>query len=609
MIQVNGVAKGYGTQELFNDINFSLGRGEKVGLVGRNGAGKSTLLKILLGEELPDEGDVVIPKHYRVASLKQHLTFTLPSILEEACSTLPEDQKFDQYRAEKILMGLGFKEIDFPRAPSEFSGGMQIRLNLAKVLLQDPDCLFLDEPTNYLDIVGMRWLSGFLRQFRGELVLITHDSGFMDSVTTHTMGIWRQKLVKIPGGTQKFYEKLIEEEEHYEKTRAGMDRRRKELEDFVARNKAKASKATQAQSRVKMLERMGTMDELVDVQTLDFSFTHQECPGKVLLEIRDLAFGWEKEKPLFRDLNFAIQRHDKVAVIGKNGKGKSTLLNVIAGELESDTGTIRNHPSLLLGHFGQTNITRLHPSNSVEDEILSANPSMGQQRVRSICGTMMFSGDLAKKKVTVLSGGERARVLLGKLLARPTNLLLLDEPSNHLDQQSVEALLGELKVYPGAVIVVTHSESFVRGLADKLIVFKDDTAEWVLGGYDDFLARGGWGDEEGEKNTPKKSEYKEAKAQRTEIILERSRKLAPLKKTIEQIENQIHKAEVRIKEIEDELVEIAAGNKTGSLPMLNQELGKLRKKMDADFDKLTEISLEHDEQAAQYEKLLEGTQS
>lgn len=609
MIQVNGVAKGYGTQELFSGINFTLGRGEKVGLVGRNGAGKSTLLKILLGEELPDEGEVIIPKNYRVASLKQHLSFSLPSILEEACSALPEDQTFDQYRAEKILMGLGFKEIDFPRAPSEFSGGMQIRLNLAKVLLQDPDCLFLDEPTNYLDIVGMRWLSGFLRQFQGELVLITHDSGFMDSVTTHTMGIWRQKLVKIPGGTHKFYEKLVEEEEHYEKTRAGMDRRRKELEDFVARNKAKASKATQAQSRVKMLERMGTMDELVDVQTLDFSFTHQECPGKVLLEIRDLEFGWEKDKPLFRDLNFAIQRQDKVAVIGKNGKGKSTLLNVIAGELKADNGSIRTHPSLLLGHFGQTNITRLHPSNTVEEEILAANPSMGQQRVRSICGTMMFSGDLAKKKVTVLSGGERARVLLGKLLARPTNLLLLDEPSNHLDQQSVEALLEELKVYPGAVIVVTHSESFVRGLADKLIVFKDDTAEWVLGGYDDFLARGGWGDEEGEKSTPKKSDYKEAKAQRTEIILERSRKLAPLKKSIEQLENQIHKAEVRIKEIEVELVEISAGNKTGSLPMLNQELGKLRKKVDADFDKLTEVSMDHDQQNSHYEKLLEGTQS
>lgn len=604
MIQVTNLSKGYGTQELFSDITFTIGRGERVGLVGRNGAGKSTLLKILLGEELADQGSVTYPKSYRVATLKQHLSFSHPTILTEACSALPEDQKFDEYRAEKILMGLGFKESDFGRAPSEFSGGMQIRLNLAKVLLQDPDCLFLDEPTNYLDIVGMRWLSRFLRQFRGELVLITHDSGFMDEVTTHTMGIWRQQLVKIPGSTEKFYEKLLEEEEHYEKTRAGHERRRKELEDFVARNKAKASKATQAASRVKMLERMGNMAELAEVQTLDFSFTHQECPGKVLIEVKDLQFGYDKSQPLFRGLNFAIQRQDKVAVIGKNGKGKSTLLNVLAGDLVADHGTIRSHPSLLLGHFGQTNITRLHPSNTVEEEILSANPAMGQQRVRNICGTMMFAGDLAKKKVTVLSGGERARVLLGKLLARPTNLLILDEPSNHLDQQSVEALLEELKAYPGAVIVVTHSESFVRALADKLIVFKDDTAEWHLGTYDDFLARGGWGDEETDAPTSKKSNYKEAKAQRSEIILERSRELAPLKKSIEQLEAQITKSEERIKELEALLLEISAGHQSGSVPMLNQELGKLRKKVDADFEKLTEVSLKHDERLAHYERLL-----
>lgn len=467
MIQVVGLAKSYGMQVLFDDLNFTLGRGEKIGLVGRNGAGKSTLLKILLEEESPDEGKVTIPSRYRVATLKQHLSFSEPTILQEACLSLPDDQKFDSFRAEKILMGLGFGLADFSRAPAEFSGGMQIRLNLAKVLLQDPDCLFLDEPTNYLDIVGMRWLTGWLRAFRGELILITHDSGFMDSVTSHTMGLWRQKLVKVPGGTKNFYAKLAEEEDIYEKTRANLDRKRKEMEDFVERFKAKASKATQAQSRMKMLEKMGEMNELAAVQTLDFSFNHVDCPGKTLLEIKDLSFGWDKANPLFRDLNFAIQRNDKIAVIGKNGKGKSTLLNVIAGEITADTGSIRQHPSMLLGHFGQTNISRLSSNSTVEEEISSANPGLGQQRVRSICGTMMFSGDLAKKKVSVLSGGERARVLIGKLLARPTNLLLLDEPSNHLDQQSVEALLEELKVYPGAVIVVTRRSTKLRGMSEE----------------------------------------------------------------------------------------------------------------------------------------------
>jgi len=600
MIQVTGLAKSYGMQVLFDDLNFTLGRGEKIGLVGRNGAGKSTLLKILLAEESPDEGKVTIPSRYRVATLKQHLTFSEPTILQEACLSLPDDQKFDSFRAEKILMGLGFGLADFSRAPAEFSGGMQIRLNLAKVLLQDPDCLFLDEPTNYLDIVGMRWLTGWLRAFRGELILITHDSGFMDSVTSHTMGLWRQKLVKVPGGTKNFYAKLAEEEDIYEKTRANLDRKRKEMEDFVERFKAKASKATQAQSRMKMLEKMGEMNELAAVQTLDFSFNHVDCPGKTLLEIKDLSFGWDKSNPLFRDLNFAIQRNDKIAVIGKNGKGKSTLLNVIAGEITADTGSIRQHPSMLLGHFGQTNISRLSSNSTVEDEISSANPGLGQQRVRSICGTMMFSGDLAKKKVSVLSGGERARVLIGKLLARPTNLLLLDEPSNHLDMQSVEALLEELKVYPGAVIVVTHSEDFVRQLAQKLIVFRGDRAEFVLGDYEDFLNRGGWGDEEAGVEKPVvKRDRNEVKRLRTEIIQERSRTLSPLKKKIEVLEHDIDAQEKRANVLENKLIEGG-----GDVASLAKELGVLRKLIDTAFEDLTKVSLDHDGLLAGFEKRL-----
>jgi ATP-binding cassette subfamily F protein 3 len=601
MIQVTGLTKSFGMQILFDDVTFTIGKGEKVGLVGRNGSGKSTLLKILLGEEGQDAGDVGTPARYRIATLKQHLSFSESTILQEACLALPEEQKFDSFRAEKILMGLGFTLTDFSRAPSEFSGGMQIRLNLAKVLLTDPDCLFLDEPTNYLDIVGMRWLTGFLRQFKGELVLITHDSGFMDSVTTHTMGLWRQKLVKIPGGTQAFYQKLVEEEELYEKTRVNMEKKRKEMEDFVERFKAKASKATQAQSRMKMLEKMGEMDELAQVQTLDFSFNHIECPGKTLLELTDLSFGWDKARPLFKGLTLPVQRSDKIAVIGKNGKGKSTLLNVIAGELTPDTGHMRKHPSLLVGHFGQTNISRLSSNSTVEEEIASANPDLSMQRVRSICGTMMFSGDLAKKKVSVLSGGERARVLIGKLLARPTNLLLLDEPSNHLDQQSVEALLEELKVYPGAVMVVTHSEAFVRELAQRLIIFHDDKAEWFHGSYEDFLAKGGWGDEELKPQAAPavKRDRNEIKRLRQEIIMERSRTLNPFKKKIETLEVNIDKDEKRAQVIENQLIE-----GSGDVAALSRELGQLRKSVDEAFEKLTEITLEHDALNAGFEERL-----
>jgi ATP-binding cassette subfamily F protein 3 len=432
MIQVVGLAKGFGTQILFEDISFTIGKGERIGLVGRNGTGKTTLFKILLGEELPDAGNVIIPKNYKTGTLKQHLQFSHPTILEECMTALTGEAEFDQYKVEKMLLGLGFKMEDFSRPPSDFSGGYQIRLNLAKVLLADPDCLLLDEPTNYLDIVSMRWLSKFLRNFRGELVIITNDRGFMDEVTTHTMGIWRQKVFKIKGPSSKYFEQILLEEEMYEKTRVNSEKKRKDLEEFVARFKAKASKATQAQSRMKLLEKMPELDALAMISTLDFEFNHKECPGKTLMETKNLSFGYNEEN-LLEDISFPILKGDKIAIIGKNGKGKSTLLNLLAGELEPRQGQISPNVNLLIGHFGQTNINRLNMESTIEEEVGSVDVNLGQQRVRSICGTMMFTGDLAKKKIKVLSGGERARVLLAKLLAKPCNLLLLDEPTSGMD--------------------------------------------------------------------------------------------------------------------------------------------------------------------------------
>jgi ATP-binding cassette subfamily F protein 3 len=526
VIQVVSLEKGFGTQILFQDVTFTLGRGERVGLVGRNGSGKSTLFKILLGEESPDRGEVIFPRNYQIGTLKQHLVFTKPTILEECTTALRgENAAFEQYKVEKMLLGLGFKISDFDRAPSDFSGGYQIRLNLAKVLVSEPDCLLLDEPTNYLDIVSMRWLTKFLREFKGEMILITHDRGFMDDVTTHTMGIWRQKLFKIPGNSQKYFEQILLEEEIHEKTRQNSEKKRKDLEDFVARFKAKASKAAQAQSRMKLLEKMPEVEALNMMASLDFEFNHQECPGKTLMEIKDVSFGYS-DQSLFKNLTFPILREDKIAIIGKNGKGKSTLLNVLAGELEPKTGTINKNVNLLIGHFGQTNINRLNLENTIEEEILSANPMMGGQRARSIAGVMMFSGDLAKKKIKVLSGGERARVLLGKLLAKPSNLLLLDEPTNHLDQESVESLTLELQNYPGAVIIVTHSESMLRDVAKKLIVFHHDKVEYLSETYDDFLKKIGWEEEDSGKEAVKpveKPNRQEIKRLRSEMIIERGR--------------------------------------------------------------------------------------
>ncbi len=613
MIQVVSLEKGYGTQVLFQDVTFTLGKGERVGLVGRNGTGKSTLFKILLGEEAPDKGDVIFPKNYQVGTLKQHLVFTKPTILEECMTALRgENAEFEQYKAEKMLLGLGFKISDFDRAPADFSGGYQIRLNLAKVLVSEPDCLLLDEPTNYLDIVSMRWLTKFLREFKGEMILITHDRGFMDDVTTHTMGIWRQKLFKIKGGSQKYFEQIILEEEIYEKTRANSDRKRKDLEDFVARFKAKASKAAQAQSRLKLLEKMPEMEALNMMASLDFEFNHKECPGKTLMEVKDVSFGYTDQNSLIDHLSFPILKGDKIAIIGKNGKGKSTLLNLLAQELEPKSGTINKNVNLLIGHFGQTNINRLSLENTIEEEILSVNPIMGGQRARSIAGTMMFSGDLAKKKIKVLSGGERARVLLGKLLAKPGNLLLLDEPTNHLDQESVESLTFELQNYPGAVVIVTHSESMLREVAQKLIVFHHNKVEYLSETYDDFLKKIGWEDEESGKETQKPAEKpnrQEVKRLRSEMIIERGREINPLKKKMETLEAEIMKLEEEQGKLETLMIEISGSGDSKKIQECSQKLGTVKKRVDEAFEELTEITTKHDDIFRRYEmklKILEA---
>ncbi len=603
MIQALSLSKSFGTQLLFEDVSFNMTRGEKVGLVGRNGSGKTTLFKIILGEEHSDSGEIIFPKNYTIGTLKQHLHFTEKTILAECSLALSKDEEFDTYKVEKMLHGLGFKTEDFQRPPSDFSGGYQIRLNLAKVLIGNPDCLLLDEPTNYLDIVSMRWLSRFLKTFPGEAIIITHDRGFMDSVTTHTMGIWRQKLVKIKGDSTKYHEQILLEEEVYEKTRANTEKKRKELEEFVARFKAKASKAAQAQSRMKLLDKLPEMEALAMMASLDFEFNFRECPGKVLVEVKDVSFGYNQNL-LIKDLSFTVLRNDKIAIIGKNGKGKSTLLNLIARELTPVKGEITGNVNLLMGHFGQTNINRLSMENTIEEEISSADPNLGRERVRSICGVMMFSGDLAKKKIKVLSGGERARVLLGKLLAKPTNLLLLDEPTNHLDQDSVEALSQELRNYPGAVIVVTHSEGMLREVATKLVVFHHDRVEYFPQGYDDFLTKIGWEEEEQVKQEKPKVKLtrEEIKKLRQEIILERSKALSPLKKKMEQLEASIMKAEDEASTLEEAL--IAKPEPDGF-----RRLGTLKKKIDEDFEELTNLTTDHDGQFAIFEKRLSELES
>lgn len=499
MISVANLTKAYGLQVVFDNISFTVGDGERLGVVGRNGSGKTTLLRLMVGQEEPDSGQISLPRNYSVGYLSQVQSFTGPTVLSEACVALKksEDGIDETYRVKSILIGLGFDQREFSKHPGELSNGYQIRLDLAKVLVAQPNLLLLDEPTNYLDIVSVRWLAGFLRQWKNEVILITHDRAFMDSVVTHVLGIYRSGVRKIAGSTHKLYQQILQEEEVYEKTRLNDEKKRKDLLQFIERFRAQASRAKAVQSKIKTLERHQARERLVQLKDLDFEFPYHSFSGKWVADIRNATFSYDPAgEALVRDLSFSIARNDRIAVIGKNGKGKTTLLNLIAGELAPSTGSVDLHVNARIAYFGTANIDRLNPGNTIEDEILQAHPESSRAQVRNICGAMLFDGDKALKKIEVLSGGERSRTLLGKLLAVPASLLLLDEPTNHLDQESVDSLIEAIDAFDGAVVIATHSEMVLRAVARRLIVF-DGGMPWLFeGSYQDFLERVGWKDEE-----------------------------------------------------------------------------------------------------------------
>jgi ATP-binding cassette subfamily F protein 3 len=496
MIQFNHVSKTFGAQPLFDDLTFTVNRRERVGLVGRNGHGKTTVFRMILGEVPADGGDILIPKRYRIGHLDQQLHFSEATVLDEAVLGLPEEHRDERWRAEQILSGLGFTKDDMDRAPELFSGGFQVRLNLAKVLVSEPDLLLLDEPTNYLDVVSIRWLERFLNEWKAELMLITHDRSFMDRVVTHTVAIHRRRAKKITGNTSKIYEQIIQEEEVYEKTRMNDERKRREIERFIERFRAKNTLASRVQSRMKYLEKHEQLDKLERIQTLDFSFKSAPFPAKVMMRVDQVSFGYGDGPPLFSDLSLEVHDHDRICVIGPNGKGKSTLLRVLAGELPPRRGKITNHPRTVAGYFAQTNVSTLHARNTVIDEIQSADRSCLPQTARDIAGVMMFEDDAALKRISVLSGGEKSRVMLGKLIVTPANLLLLDEPTNHLDMDSCDSLLAAIDAFEGAAVIVTHNEMFLHSLATRFVIFDRGRARVFDGSYQDFLDTVGWeGDE------------------------------------------------------------------------------------------------------------------
>jgi ATP-binding cassette subfamily F protein 3 len=613
VINIENISKSFGDNLLFQGISFRVNTRERVGLVGRNGHGKTTLFRLITGDEDFDSGSITVTKNYRIACVQQQLDFTEDSILAECEKGLQEHERDHSWKVEKILTGLGFALNDLSRHPKEFSGGFQVRLNLAKALVSEPDLLLLDEPTNYLDITSIRWIERFLNKWPHELMLISHNRSFMDSVVTHIVGIHRKKVRKVTGNTEKYYQQIAQEEEIYEKTRINDEKRRKDIQIFISRFRAKARLANLVQSRIKSLKRMGKREKLEKQNNLEFSFRSLPFRSKYLMRADKISFGYNKEDFIIKNFNITIGPGDRICVVGQNGRGKTTLLKLLAGTLRPDQGEIKYNPAVSKGFFEQTNVKSLNDRLTVEEEILLSHHDVDRQMARNICGAMMFGGDAALKKIRVLSGGEKSRVMLGKLLATPVNLLLLDEPTNHLDMESSDALLEAIDNFDGAVVMVTHNEMFLHALADRLIIFQNGSIDLFDGSYQSFLDKGGWGDNGIEKEashskglpakeTGARINKQKSRRERSKLLFKRSQVLKPLRQKVKKVEEAIESYEKQLDKLNLEIVDASRKHDSEKIAELSIGIHACNSKIDSFYDELEELTDTLAEEEAKFDQ-------
>lgn len=608
MILVQNLSKIYGTHTLFENLSFSLNQRERIGLIGRNGYGKTTLFRIISGEEESNNGQINFQKGYKIGYLSQQLDFQYTTVLEEAICGLPEERKDEEWKVKKILSGLGFNEEDYNKPITKYSGGYQMRINLAKVLASEPNLLLLDEPTNFLDIISIRWIEHFLNNWPNEFMVISHDRGFLDKICTSIMGITRKKVKKIEGNTQKYFDQITMEENNHEKMRLNSERKRKQTETFISKFRAKARQASLAQSRMKALKKQEVFNQLEKITNLDFSFNEASFKAKTVMDINNLKFSYSDKEPyLIENLNFTISASDTICIIGKNGKGKTTLLKLLAEELTPTEGFIRKSPQIKTAYFEQTHTADLNENSSIEDEIMLNMESNNNKKARDIAASMMFSGDNALKKIKILSGGEKCRVLLGKLIAKPANTLLLDEPTRHLDLESTEALVEAIKAFNGATILITHNESIIARLATKLIVFQKNKVFFFEGNYQELLDKYDLDETEinndkAQKELQKKQIQKLSKKSRAEFIKNRSAALTPIKRQIKMIETQIEDLEELLAKENSNMIQASIDQNSGKIkelsiiiPKRKEDIDKLYNDLETYTDTLEEVKKEFKE--------------
>lgn len=639
MISIEGLSVEFGGNPLFDDITYVINKKDRIALVGKNGAGKSTMLKIIAGLQQPTSGTVNIPKDMTIGYLPQQMQisdsrtvmkeaeqafahiFELQSRIDRMNRELSDRTDYDsqdyhdliervadaneqltmigaanyQAEIEKTLMGLGFVREDFDRPTSEFSGGWRMRIELAKLLLQRPDVLLLDEPTNHLDIESIQWLENFLATRANAVVLVSHDRAFIDAVTTRTIEISLGRIYDYKVNYSKYVQLRAERLEQQQRAFENQQKQIQDTEAFIERFRYKATKAVQVQSRIKQLEKIDRIEvDEVDTSRLNLKFPPAPRSGDfpVIAQGVGKTYG---DHVVFANADFTIRRGEKVAFVGKNGEGKSTLVKCIMGEIDYD-GTLKIGHNVKIGYFAQNQAQLLDENLTVFDTIDRVAAGDIRTKIRDILGAFMFGGEASDKKVKVLSGGEKTRLAMIRLLLEPVNLLILDEPTNHLDMKTKDILKQAIKDFNGTVIVVSHDREFLDGLVDKVYEFGNKRIKEHLGGIYDFLQRkkmetlqdlernNNVGSKSVSNNSGDKeiSETKLSYEERKEL----QRQIKRLEKAIADNEKRVEQIEAEIQSVEEQLASPEGASDT----QLYEKHGALKKALDEVMENWTEHS-------------------
>lgn len=615
MIQLNKLSVNFTGDFLFHDISFVAGDKDRIGLVGHNGAGKSTLLKIIHKDQEPTSGTMVITTGFKTGYLPQELAETsYKTVWEETMSAFVEvkqlegkmqrltaelsdrtDYESEEYaklaqqlsdandryahlggnmiegEAEKVLTGMGFKRTDFPRPMAEFSNGWQMRVCLAKILLQKPEIVLLDEPTNHLDIESIQWLEDYLANYDGCVILVSHDRAFLDRVTNRTVEITCGTIQDYKCSYSKYVEQRLERIEHQQAAYENQQQQIAQIERFIERFRYKATKARQVQSRLKMLEKMDRVEiDEYDSSSITFKFPPAPHSGRMVVEAKQLSLGYD-DLNVLNKVDFHLERGERVAFVGRNGEGKSTMVKAIVGELAPQGGELNLGYQVVIGYYAQNQAKLLDPEKTVFETIDDVAVGDIRPKIRTILGSFLFDTEATEKKVKVLSGGEKARLALAKLLLSPFNLLILDEPTNHLDMPSKDVLKNALLQYEGSLILVSHDRDFLEGLSTKTYEFKDKQLRGYTGDVYDFLAerkleslnelqrKQAAAVASGEKTVSSNKENYERRKEQEAADRKKKNRLRKLEDEVEALQQKVAEIEAKLADPDKYAAEIASG--------------------------------------------------